>query len=380
MLGGARRLRAAAVEPSGRAEDFAFRRDVRRDHAVPAPQRLGLVEMSDDRHLRQQMIDEAGRGRGHAPGDPTGAVVVRHGRERRRQVLERQERRGPERVLTQVGDGRPRVLEPLDDHPLKPLAQHRLDGALHAGRDLEQVRDGADHAVQPGAPPFCEDRADAGPVALADSVQLQERLEARPPRRQLDARVGEVHLGLGQPPRRTRLLHREALTLFLERAELRCCPVTRGGQHDALGHELSGLRPRLRQLRGQPLRAPRQLHLALAQLAGAPHEVDALRREPRLLEAQRLCVVALQGQRGALALDSGLEVRRRLPTLGDELLGVAERDVGAVALAHDRGLALADGPDLFVQAHGLLAELADLDAHLLAALEEPLELALDLRD
>src|SRR5207249_12144544 len=99
------------------------------------------------------------------------------------------------------------------------------------------------------------------------------------------------------------------------------------------------------------------------------HEVDALRREPRLLEPQRLCVVALQGQRGALALDSGLEVRRRLPTLGDELLGVAERDVGAFALTHDRGLALADGSDLFVQLHGLLAELADLDAHLLAALD-----------
>ncbi len=99
-----------------------------------------------------------------------------------------------------------------------------------------------------------------------------------------------------------------------------------------------------------------------------------------MLEPQSLRVITFQREGGTLALDDRLEVGCRLPALGGEQLGIAERDAGALALAPNRGLALADGPDLFAQPHRLLAELADLDAHLFAPLEEPLELALHLRD
>src|SRR5262249_17173009 len=140
--------------------------------------------------------------------------------------------------------------------------------------------------------------------------------------------------------------------------------------------ELAGLRPRLGQLGGQPLGAPRQLRLALAQLPRAPHEIDALRRQARLLEPQRLGVIALERQRGPLALDDRLEVGGRLSPLGGQPLGVTERHPGALALAHDGRLALADRPDLLAEANGLLVQLADLHTHLLATLQESLELTL----
>jgi len=91
-------------------------------------------------------------------------------------------------------------------------------------------------------------------------------------------------------------------------------------------------------------------------------------------------VIALEGQRGAMTLERGLELGRRARALGGDLLGVAEGHPGALALADDRGLTLGRGPHLLVEPQALLAELADLYAHLLAALEQSLELTLYLRD
>ena len=141
MLRLARGPRTAAVEAAGRAEDLATRRDVRRDHAVTAPELLG------DGDLAEKMMNEVRSRRADMAGDPAGAVVGRARIGRRRQMLERKERRRAKRVIAQIGHGRARVLEALDHHPLEPLAQHRLDRALQPGRNLEKIGDGPHNAV-----------------------------------------------------------------------------------------------------------------------------------------------------------------------------------------------------------------------------------------
>ena len=234
--------------------------------------------------------------------------------------------------------------------------------------------------MQSGIPALGEHRADAGAVAFPHALELGERLEARSAHRQLDARVGEPSLGLGQPTRLVHLQRLEPLALLLQCDELGGDPVARDGQRGLLRSEPLGLHSRLGELGRESFGAAPQLDLALTQLAGAPHEVDALGGEPRLLETQRFGVIALQREGRALAREGGLEFRRRARPLGSELLRVAECPADALALADDRRLALRGRPNLLVEAHALLAELADLDAHLLTTLQEPLELSLHLRD
>src|SRR5215471_16331444 len=381
MLALGRRPRPAAEEPAGRAESLAARRDVGRDHAVATPELLRLVQMLDEGDLPQQMVNEARHRRANVTGDPAHAVVVVRARVGpRREMLERQEGRRAERVLVQIGHGRPRVREPLDDDPLQPLAQHRLDSALHALRHLEQVGDRAHDAGERLAPAVGEHRADAGAVAFPRTLELGQRLEARAPRRQLDARVGQLRLGLGQTALGGGFLRLEPLALLLQGHELGGGPIARGRQGTALAGEALGFRLRLRELAGEPFGAASELDLALAQLAGAAHEVDALGGQPRLLEAQRLRVIALERKGRAMPLERALEFRRGARALGGDLLGVAESLTHALALADDRRLALGGRAPLLVESQALLAELADLHAHLLAALEEPLKLSLHLRD
>ena len=92
MLDIGRRSLAPAVEPSGRAEHLADRRDIRRDDAVPPPERFRLVEVVDDRDLSKEVVDEAQARRTHAPRHPADSMLVRRRARRRGQVLERQER------------------------------------------------------------------------------------------------------------------------------------------------------------------------------------------------------------------------------------------------------------------------------------------------
>ena len=65
-------------------------------------------------------------------------------------------------------------------------------------------------------------------------------------------------------------------------------------------------------------------------------------------------------------------------TLAADPLGFGQRLARARALADDGGQALRRRPHLFVEAEGLVAQLLQLHAHLLAALQQALELALDL--
>ena len=91
-------------------------------------------------------------------------------------------------------------------------------------------------------------------------------------------------------------------------------------------------------------------------------------------------MVAFQGEGRSMALDSGFELCRRARAVRDELLSVAERQTDSLAFADDGRQALRGRPDLLVEAYALGAELADLDPHLLTALQEPLELSLHLGD
>ena len=224
-----------------------------------------------------------------------------------------------------------------------------------------------------------EHGAHAGAVTFPRALELGQRLEARPPHRQLDPGVSELRLGVGQPPLSLSLLGLQQLAPLLERDELGRGTITRGGERASLAQEALGLGLGLGELAGQPLGAPGQLRLAFTQLTGAAHEIDALGGEPRLLQAECLGMIALDRERGALALQGRLELRRGARALGGDLLGIAERQPDVLPLDDDRRLPLGGRADFLVEPDALLAELADLHAHLLAALEEPLELALHLR-
>src|SRR4030095_3366050 len=66
----------AAVKAAGRPEDFSTLRDVGRHNPVPAPPRFRLVEMVDDRHLAEKVIDQVRHCRADAAAYPVRAVVV----------------------------------------------------------------------------------------------------------------------------------------------------------------------------------------------------------------------------------------------------------------------------------------------------------------
>jgi len=152
----------------------------------------------------------------------------------------------------------------------------------------------------------------------------------------------------------------------------------RGLDGRALRAQLQRLGLGRRALLRQALDPARQLHAPLAQLAGLAHEVHALARDPHLLEPQRFEPVAVAAERRAVMRHRRLEHARDGGPLGREPLGLAQRRPGRLPLAHDRVQALAGGAHLLVEPHRLLAELAHLHAHLLAPLEQSLELALHL--
>ena len=146
----------------------------------------------------------------------------------------------------------------------------------------------------------------------------------------------------------------------------------------ALGRQLQRLGLGRRALLRQPFGAPRQLGAALAQLARLSHEIHALTRDPHLLEAQRLEPIPLAAEGDAMTLERSVEVTRHDPPLGRESFRLAERGARGLALGDDRVETPGGHPNFLVQPHRLLAELAHLYAHLLAAFEQALELALHL--
>ena len=124
-----------------------------------------------------------------------------------------------------------------------------------------------------------------------------------------------MRLGFGQVALGGGFFCFEPLAPFLQGHEIGRRPIARGRQGAPFSREALGLRLRLGELGREPVGAAAQLDLALAQLARAPHQVDALRGQSRLLQAERLGVIALEGEGGAMALERCLELRRRAQLL-----------------------------------------------------------------
>ena len=201
------------------------------------------------------------------------------------------------------------------NHPLETLAQDRLDRAFHAGRHLEEVRHRPHDARQRRRAPLVENGADARAVALAGAFERRERVETRPVSRQRNPRVRQRGLRLAQAALVRHQPRRQSVALTRERAELRACHVTRLGEARAERVDPGRLGFRLAELDRESLRAPANLRLTLPQLPRVPHEVNALRGDPDLLEPGCLGAVPLRGQGPAMALEVGGERVRRSRTL-----------------------------------------------------------------
>src|SRR5207245_1628203 len=133
---------------------------------------------------------------------------------------------------------------------------------------------------------------------------------------------------------------------------------------------------RAAELGREPFCAPAELGRTLPQLPRVPHEVDTLGGDPDLLEPRRLGAVALRGEGLAMALEGGGERVRRPRALHGEPRRLGERLPPGLALADDGAEPIRGRAGLLVKPKRLLGELTELDAHLLASLEQPLELAL----
>ncbi len=79
-----------------------------------------------------------------------------------------------------------------------------------------------------------------------------------------------------------------------------------------------------------------------------------------------------------MTLGLGFERQHRGAPLRAGALGLGQRRAGARALAHDGAQPLGGDEGFVLQPTRLLAELVQLHAHLLATLQQSLELALDL--
>src|SRR5262249_44652698 len=135
----ARQQRVAAVagvhaspEPSGRGKNLSTGSDVRGADAVTPPERPGLLEMVDDRDLTEEKVNEACARGAHLAHDPAAAVVVGQRRDLRK-ILEGQEGCGARALLLEIGHGRSRLIEALDDDPFQTLTQDGLYGSFEIG-------------------------------------------------------------------------------------------------------------------------------------------------------------------------------------------------------------------------------------------------------
>ena len=326
------------------------------------------------------MLDEGRLGPADRLGQPRearlGGLIIIDGGGLPVEILERNERRGAGASAGQIIHGGARVLEAVHDDPLQALAEHGRHRALEPRRHVQQIGDRAAHAGEPGA--RFEHRADAGPVALARGLERAERLELGASRYVRESRVAERHLRAGQLGLARGERAVQPLALDAERGQRGERPAVRRLDGRPLGGELQRLGLGGCALLRQPLGPSRQLRAALAELAGLTDEIHTLAGDSHLLESQRLEPVPVAAEGPAMTLKGPLEVTRDGGALGRHPLGLVQRRTRRLALAHDRVETLSGRADLLVQAHRLLAQLPHLHAHLLAPLEQPLQLALHL--
>ena len=307
-----------------------------------------------------------------------GIVVERRGCHASPQRLQRQERGRSRAFALEVGQGGSALLETVDDHPLETVSQHGFHGGLEARGHVQEIGHGADDSRHRGRPVPREEGAHPRAIALTLPLEAKEGLERGFLGREAHAQEGEGLLRLRPQPLLSLKLLVDLLSLSCEERKLRARllearfePVPRGGQDIGLG-------ARGRRLGLEPLAPPLDLRQALAQLAGRAGHLGPLSRRPDLLEAQAFQGLASPAEFPPARLEIRLE-RAHLPLpLAEALARLPQSADRLLALHADGGAPLAEGPHLLGESHLLLAELADLRAHLLAALEETLELTLEL--
>src|SRR5262249_35290474 len=168
----------------------------------------------------------------------------------------------------------------------------------------------------------------------------------------------------------------QLFTLADERCQLGERTITRRLQLRAGRDDPLCLGLRLAQLGGEPLGAARQLALPLAELTGRAHQVSALGSDANLRDSQAFQALALCGGPAARALEEARQLFGGSCALGHEALGFPECAARGRALGGQRVEAFAGDANLLVEPHDLLGRFAQLHAHLLTALEKPLEIRL----
>ena len=368
----------AAPEPAHRREHLARRGHVGGHDAVSAPQALGVVEIVDDRDAAEQVVQQRRARRPDGARRPAHAILVVRDGARRRQGLDRDEGRRARALAREQRHRLAGVLEALDHDPLEPLAEHGLDRRVESDRHLQQVSHGADDSGQARGARLGEHRPHAGAVALPRTLELVERLEARPAPGQRDARFPEPCLRRGQPGLAVGQQRLDLPPLAQQGRERGAGPRVLALERGALGGKALDLGARRGQLLGELARAPLELRLPLAELPGGARQVSLLGGDAHLLEPESLEPVTLGGECCPALIESRLQFAAGARPRRGQRLGLAERRRRRRPLARDGDAPLLREPDLPGQPLLLLLQLADLDAHLLATLEQALDLALDL--
>src|SRR5207249_3720927 len=116
------------------------------------------------------------------------------------------------------------------------------------------------------------------------------------------------------------------------------------------------------------------------ELAGGPREIGPRGRDSHLLEPQRLETAAVVRERGAASIEPRLELLSGEGALRRRRLGFLQRRPDSLPFTRQRHGPLFGQARVFGQPHLLIRQLTDLHAHLLAALDESLDLALNLLD
>ena len=175
------------------------------------------------------------------------------------------------------------------------------------------------------------------------------------------------------PPRAVDLLQ-----LGAEQRELGAGPLPRGFQVQARGGERVGLAAGGGQLGREPVGAAFDLGAPLAQFPARARQIGTGARHPDLLEPQGLEALPPLAERGSARLDLRLDRPDLLVLPAVPLSSLVERPALVVLLGGEGDPPLREPADLLLEPGLLREQVLDLQPHLLAALEQPLGLALDL--
>ena len=367
-----------AAEGAGRAQQLAADGHEARAVTVLGVQALRRAEIAHHDDRAEQVGDQARMARGDERLRQPHHARVRAdvGLRSAVQPVERQERRLPAVGAAEVAEGRLGGLERLHHHPLEPLAQRRLDGALELPRHVEEVGDRTHDPSEARLPGGREDRLHAPGVAGPLGLELLQRGPARPPRRKgHPARLRRLR-GRGPLRRRRPRIRRQIPELDLERGDAR-----RGGAHAGAGGSPGGLDAGplgigLDALRLEAIQPAMKVLLPLVQRAQDLPELGPVSRETHLIVAERLRRLprppeahAQLVERRLLGLRPRLEGRELAPD------GLEERALGAPLLG-ERLQPEREGLRLLAEPVDLGTQVALDQAELLGPSHAPLELEL----